>query len=191
MEVPTSNARAVALAFDLDANHDPDNQLGAVAATLADQIGVTAPFDLSGVATARLANDVEWTLDVETCDDGSARLHGAAMPLSTLWDPLGSFADPGFVPATKHAIEITRDATGVWRGKVGMAFEQVALREAVIAPMARFLEAHRILMELFDTAPKDDHVSLEEMRASQLVQALLAPDLDGAISFGIGVTARE
>ncbi|HLL22719.1 MAG TPA: hypothetical protein VK427_11335, partial [Kofleriaceae bacterium] len=51
-------------------------------------------------------------------------------------------------------------------------------------------DARHLLVDLFDIAPRDGRITVEEVRTAELTRALLAPDVQPAsTSFGIGITA--
>jgi hypothetical protein len=187
--VPVNNTRAREFGFDLDDDKAIDNNAGMVTATLYSQI---PNFDLAAAATARLADDIVWEIEVESCDDGAPRIVDARMPISTVFDPNGTFASPGFIAATRSAIELAQRTDGTWEGTLGMAFAADALIEATIAPLAPYFDAHQLFMDYLDTSPRDGHITVEEMRKASVVKTLLAPDLGKAgTSFGIAFTAHE
>jgi hypothetical protein len=187
--VPKNNNLAREFGFDLDADKAIDNNAGMVTATLHAMI---PNFDLATATTARLADDIVWEVEVETCDDGTQQVANARMPVSTVFDPAGTFPAAGFVAATRSAIAVTQRADGTWDGKLGMAFAPDALIDATVAPLAPYFDEHQLFMEYLDTSPKDGHITVEEMRKASVVKTMLAPDLgsDGT-SFGIAFTAHE
>jgi hypothetical protein len=186
--VPANNNQARTFGFDLNGDKVIDNNAGMVTGTLHTQIPA---FDLSAAATARLAADIVWELEVETCNDGT-RIVDARMPISTVFDPNGTFPAPGFVEATRSAIELVQRADGTWEGKLGMAFAAQALIEGTIAPLAPYFDEHQLFMEYLDASPRDGRITVEEMRKASVVKTLLAPDLGAqGTSFGIAFTGRE
>lgn len=189
IRVPTNNTLARELGFDLDGDEAIDNNAGMVTGTL---YAMVPNFDLETPASARLADDVVWTIEVETCDDGTSRVVEPRMPISTVFDPSGTFASTGFVDATRSAVALSQRADGTWDGKIGMAFAPDALIDATIAPLAPYFDEHQLFMEYLDKSPKDGRITVEEMRKASVVKTLLAPDLGKAgTSFGIAFTARE
>lgn len=187
--VPKNNNLAREFGFDLNADEAVDNNAGMVTATLHTMI---TNFDLGTAATVRLADDIVWEVEVETCDDGTQRIADARMPVSTVFDPIGTFPAAGFLAANRSAIQVAQRADGTWSGTLGMAFAADALIEATVAPLAPYFDTHQLFMEYLDKSPKDGHITVEEMRAASVVKTLLAPDLgsDGT-SFGIAFTAHE
>jgi hypothetical protein len=186
--VPTNNNQARSFGFDLNGDKAIDNNTGMVTGTLHSQI---PNFDLATAATARLADDIVWEVEVEQCDDGT-RIVDARMPISIVFDPNGTFPGPGFVDATRSAIKLAQRADGTWEGTLGMAFDPAALIEATIAPLAPYFDEHQLFMDYLDVSPKDGKITVEEMRKASVVKSLLAPDLGKqGTSFGIAFTAHE
>lgn len=175
--------------FDLDGNDVSENAVGLITAAVQRYLEV----DLSAAVNARLADEVDWRLAVARCSDGTAVVEdGAQLPVSTLFDPSGRFADPGWVSAHAVAIEVTPLGGGRWEGRVGMALRADEATAAFVRPLAAY--PHDVLRGIFDTAPQDGVVTAEEMTASGLVKSMFAPDLggrDALISSAIAFTATE
>ena len=188
--LPLTHAQAQQAALDLDGDKDVDNTAGMASATIHGQI---PQLDLSTSASARLADDVVWELEVSVCSDGSTSVDGQ-MPISTLWDPTATFDAPGWLTPKAAKIDVMPTADGQWEGRVAMAFAPSELIDAVVAPMAPYFDEHRLFVEVFDVAPRDGHITADEMRDAEVVQALFAPDLAGGrggTSFAIEFTASE
>ena len=191
--VPHNNQSARDLGLDLNGDQTIDNQLGMVTATVQFQLGM----DPHAAINTRLASDLEWRIGVATCDDGTARLDpGTAMPIGAMFDPTGTF-DIGWIESTRlRAIEVAPLADGTtWTGRIGMGLAPAAVADAIVPPVVAYMNAHGLFIDDFDDAPKDGQISVEEMRDSTLVMALLAPDLGDrgqhGLSFGIAFTATE
>ena len=188
VRMPTTNTQAREAALDLDGDGDGDNIGGLVASTILAQI---PQLDLTASANARLADDVVWELEVSQCSDGSTHVDGQ-MPVSTLWDPTATFDAPGWLSPRSAKIDVKPTADGRWEGRVAMAFAPRELIDAVVAPMAPYFDEHQLFMEHFDVAPRDGHITVDEMRDAEVVRVLFAPDLEGGgTSFAIEVTASE
>jgi hypothetical protein len=217
VELPRDNDGARSLGLDLDGDGASDNVLGQVAGTLDDQLG---PLDMAAVMSDRLAGEVEWKLAVRSCGDrvavslgrgdrldevqlvgpaagtGPARGAGGELPLSLMFDPGAQVADPGWVAGATGAIELDRAADGArFSARLGLAFDGEAAFEAIVPPLARFLDAHlaggSYLIAYLDRNG-DGRITEQELRDSPGVRALFAPDLrvDGApqISLGVGLS---
>jgi hypothetical protein len=181
-------------------------------------------LDAGAAANDRLAGEVSWDLALRTCGDravislgraesldeiqlvggagpGMLSAHGAGgeLPLSLMFDPDTAVADPGWLPGVAAAIELERSADGArLSAKLGIALDNAAVFDALVPPVARFFEAHGVgepvVMQHLDR-DHDGRITEEELRASTIVQSLLAPDLrvDGApaISLGLGLSGAR
>lgn len=208
--IPTNTNIARELALDLDGDKGGDNVAGMVSGTL---YALVPGLDLSPTATARLANDVEWTIALDECTDGTVtaavgpdveliggkvidghlRAFGndGRMPISTLWDPSASFPVAGWLRTRTAVLDIQRMGDGRWEGRVGMGFVPSELIGAVSDSLAPYLDEHQLLLEYLDVAPKDGHITAMEMRNVGNVKSLFAPDLEHlGTSFSIGIVAR-
>jgi hypothetical protein len=224
VELPRTNPEALALGLDVDLGHPDnvasiDNQLGLVIAMLHTQLG---PLDMAAVTSDRLAGEVEWTLATRACGDrvavslgradrlGGLQLVGAAgpgtleargaggeLPLSLMFDPAAAIADPGWLPAALAAIELDRSADGArLTARLGVALDDTAAFEAVVPPLARYLDAHLEPGSYFATyfdRDQDGRITEQELREGSILRAMFAPDLRAgdapAISLGIGLGA--
>ena len=208
--IPTTAARAHDLALDVGGDKGVDNTGGMASSAL---YTLVPGLDLSPAASARLASDVEWTIMIDECSDGTAtaavghdveliggkvidgrlRAFGndGRMPISTLWDPTASFPVAGWLRTRTTALDLQRMADGRWEGRVGMGFVPSELIGAVSDPLAPYFDEHQLLLEYLDGAPKDGHITAMEMKNDGDVKAMFAPDLEHlGTSFAIGIVAR-
>lgn len=223
VRLPRTNpeARAVGLDVDRDGAASIDNQLGLVIAMLHTQLG---PLDMAAVTSDRLASEVEWTLATRACGDRvavslgradrqddvqlvgdagpgtlAARGAGLELPLSLMFDPAAAVDDPGWLPGALAAIEIDRSADGTrLQARLGVALDDAAAFEAVVPPLARYLDAHLEPSSYFATyfdRDEDGRITEQELREGSILRSMFAPDLRAgdapAISLGIGLGAQR
>lgn len=189
--IPKSTADARAFAIDLDGDRATDNNAGMVSGALHSQI---TGFDLSAAATARLANDVVWLIDVQDCDGEAMLASPAEMPISTLWDPAARFESAGWLQATSAALALEALDDGRWQGHLAMGFEPHEMIDAIVEPIAPYFDERKLFMEYLDVSPRDGRITALEMKNANVTKSLLAPDLDRGrlgTSFAIGFTAIE
>jgi hypothetical protein len=212
VEVPISAAAAYEVGFDLDGDGVRDNWLGFANMLLH---AWSPAWDLAPAIEARLADDVEWTLELGNCADGtatawlgdpaapdgevargpgapgSAALAGGtfAVPLGALGDVLGG-APVGWTAAPLAQVRIeSLDAGGV-RATLGLAITRDDLIDAVAPSLAAYF-TERLAVDDSDFAAAadldaDGVITVEELLASATARVLLAPDLDRAEVAGAG-----
>lgn len=220
VQLPANNAETRTLARDLNRDGTPDNQLGMVTSTLQTQFGI----DFSATAAARLGQDVTWNLGLRRCPggevlvaltgDGSAdelqtigeEIDGViiatgadtAVPLSTFFDPLGTYPEAGWLRGLRSHLELRVSADGSRADAiVAMGLESDAVLDAAARPMTPFLDGYdqpSPSLEHFDP-DGDGVITLEEVKAASFTRAVLAGDLriDGtlATSIGFGISATR
>ena len=202
--IPITLVDAMRLSFDLDGDGTRDNWLGIAAAVLESW---SPSFDLEPALAARLAADeLGWLVAVTRCEDEpvAARLvqRGAvddggrafAVPLGALSDALGGAA-PGWVLATLGQVRLDAVDDQALEAVVGFAVDEADVRAIVAANLATYF-THRLALDdspFAEAADVDGDrvVTVDELMATDLARALLAPDLDAGSSVGIGVGAER
>ncbi len=128
---------------------------------------------------------------------------GGELPMSALFDPPGTFADAGWLTSELSVIRFADPgATDRIDGRVGLAPFAVDAVDAIARPMLPFIQTRAknnpTLVSVFDVN-KDGEITLEEVKAANLTQSLLYPDLrvgsdrsePTALSLGLGFSATR
>lgn len=213
--LPTSTMHAGVLAFDLDRDREPDNQLGLVHSAL---VQLSPPFAVMPTIETALARDVEWSLVVydhaETNEllavhlardaedlayfepayalaDGRFEGDLARLPLGTFSDALGG-SGPGWADVQRLRVRIDRiDDTSV-EARIGVAVTRDDVMLTALPNLARYFTARLAAndSQFAEEADVDDDgvVSTREMADSSYTRTLIAPDLDidGVEALSIG-----
>jgi hypothetical protein len=207
VQVPTSLDERRALALDLDRDGTVDNGLGNL--IVAARSWNPDIADPNPTLNARLTSDDQtWLLAVSDCADGTRDVQighsggGDEVPLTALVDPLGSFGPIAWVRADLVTSRLQLDdAAGTVDGVIGFALPVPAAGHALAAPFAAYLTAElRAGTSPYAAQTDTDHdgvVSPDEMLASPVMKALMAPDVSrsgpggvrDALSAGVGVHA--
>lgn len=122
---------------------------------------------------------------------GDARLatYGVAeLPLRGFTDALGLDGGPGWVTVRGVAVTLRGQDTGPHRDQLDAVLGVgVELDDAALAPVAGFLTRHlgdSAVARTFDL-DRDAIISVDELRASPTIAALIAPDVDIAGADGV------
>lgn len=190
---PVTNAEALAQAFDLDDDGRADNSAGMVMAALESYFADA--IDFGATASAHVMSDVTWELTLQHCSDGSVRYSLGDVPVSSLFDGLGTFADPGLQPSVASAFRLDEVSGGVV-GDIGFAIRAQPAFDAITAAMTPFLDelaaTQSQVAQQYDTN-RDGTITLDEVRTNSLTQSLLQSDItiddEPALSFALRIRA--
>lgn len=223
VEIPVNQTGAYGMALDVDRDGQVDNRIGSVAATLTGFFD--PPFELAAPATRRLETDVSWKLALRRCAGdhvaialgrelgathvvgdvrgGAIRARGKAgeAPISALFDPLGTTADPGWLASAATALELSEGGGDRLEGVIVVAPRAEPALSAIARPMTAFLRervaTEPYLLETFDS-DRDGEITQAEVEAATITRALLAPDLHlgaagdvPALSYGLRIRATR
>lgn len=132
--------------------------------------------------------------------DGTVRATGAgaAIPLSTLFDPSGSYPLPGWLRTVRSVIALTISADGSRvDATFGGAVDPGDALDAIARPMTPVLDATAATDGWIRDLDRDQDgtITLEEVKTASITQTLLAADLDiagkPALSFGLAIRASR
>ncbi len=222
LQLPAQNTEAREFAGDLDGDDIGDNQLGMVIATLASQDDITTHGQEMIAAGAIASSVIITADDFENdptvsvkyigadgdtaIEVGGTLTNGVFVPnftretkvagTASLHLPVFVTADASVFPVIGLEIELKADGAGGFDAELhGAAPHEMALSAAYSGITQMLTNApgdHIIMLSMLDEMPRDGVVTRDEFDRSDLIQALLAPDLriGGKDALSIGFRAH-
>ncbi|NVB80221.1 MAG: hypothetical protein HOV81_17640 [Kofleriaceae bacterium] len=207
IQLPMTNTFAREWAEDLNGDHTGDNQLGMVIGTLATQGDVTEYGDqmveAGAIASSVIITADDFTNDPTVSvlylgadgdtgiEVGGSLENGVFTPNRTretsvpgaasLHLPVFVSADPSIIPAIGLEIELTADGAGGFDAELHGLVPHDQVVTAAYAGISQMLaeepREHVGMLSILDSSPRDGVVMREEFAQTDLIKALLAPDV--------------
>jgi hypothetical protein len=216
IRVPLNNTEAREFGADLNGDRTVDNQLGMVLGTLSSLSGNVTTHGDEMIAAGTIMSSLELVADDFTTDDTVAlryfaadgdtadliggELDGAFTTTTTgaaaVMLPVFVDSDPIVLPLVRMRATLTPDGRGGFDASIQGAVAADVARKAAFDGIAQMFATrpsdHVLFFRLLDKQPYDYKITLDEFENNDLIESLLAPDLDtddgvGLLSIGFRV----